>query len=303
MPTRLKIPSNIPRNSPWLKGMLETLVLAPNYADVEVERCEMPQLGRGKIARWQQGGLIQINGEYIYLDCWDFSGPTWGVLHDLDDKPELAAVIKIQMARGSEWETDTPVVPWTMFHMDQQNYLENQEKYETIISHTTTAKIHGAVKGYRIGYTGCMWRHREVWVEAIKKIPNSDVTAWPRSQRKHRPGTFMEWIHRVATWKIAIILQGKHDGRTEAKNRSEPQFASLNIPMILNYKPYYFNELTPGIHYIYCKAPEDLPECIRRAELLNPQSAFNANNWWWGNASARGIAHSFMQLMQKLGVT
>ncbi len=212
--------------------------------------------------------------------------------------PDLAAIVKIQCHGGDCWNHyRIPVVPWTMFHMDTLNWLENLPRYREIVAETP--------KTFRAGFTGVNWPCRKPWVEALKKIDGVDVNAWPTSERKHRPGTVEDYVRRIATWECAICLKGKTDRWTDGKNRREVEFAGLGIPMVLNYQPTYFDPLRAGEHYISVDASAALGLLGDRAfdgALTDAGIAVsdNAFSWWNANASREGICRSFVRLMEGL---
>ena len=298
---QVRLPNNIPRNSPWLIGLIGCLSSLSDYGLADVEMVEAKWLGRellgGKIPRWQQNALIQVNGRYVTLDVWDFAVPSRIILENLDhpEMPELAAVVKIQCHGGDCWNHyRIPVVPWSMFHKDQLNWLKNLPRYREIVATTP--------KTFRAGFTGCNWPCRRKWVEALEKIDGVDLDAWPMSERKHRPGTVEDYVRRIATWECAICLKGKTDKWTDGKNRREVEFAGLGIPMILNYAPKYFNKLGPSYHYALLAEPRsiDLEQAIEYGQHSSIGKL--AFDWWNANASREGICRSFVKLMGSLGI-
>ncbi len=70
----LRLPNNVPRNAPWVRGLVDCLSSMPDYGLGEVEMIKAKWIGReivsGKIPRWQQACVLEVNGRYVYLDCW-----------------------------------------------------------------------------------------------------------------------------------------------------------------------------------------------------------------------------------------
>lgn len=293
-------PSRMPR-MPWPKNLIRNLYHLDELglAEVDEDHDELPHIGRISpeigLTRSDAGRIISVNEKLVYLDTWDFSGPTITVLTHLDKiDVELHAILKIQKRRDSDWSNskDIPVVPWSMFHSQHMNWLENQPKYREQVQANTNKTV-------SVGYSGRHFHFRKKWFRAIEKIEDSFLTTW-----KKRPTDPIDnYIQNMSEWKVGLILKGKSDGRTDGKNRREVEFASVGVPMILNYQPYYLNELEPFKHYIYVESEDELGEAL---SSLTPEVAAeltsNAYEWWKENASLEGICKTFMQAMQVAGV-
>jgi len=135
-------------------------------------------------------------------------------------------------------------------------------------------------------------------MDFISGIGGIDVDSWGGRQRL---GETEDYIARCCKWKVGIILQGQRGRNTEAKNRREAEFASMGIPMILNYKPTYLNPLEPGRHYMYVEKIDDLLPAIESMLNVKESYAAEAYLWWLENASIKGVCKTFMQLMGTLG--
>ena len=64
----------------------------------------------------------------------------------------------------------------------------------------------------------------------------------------------------------------------------------------MNYKPYYYNELVPGKHYIYIDQNTDFNNLEKMYNI--DEIAQNGYQWYKDNASEIGAAQSFLQIMK-----
>ena len=69
----------------------------------------------------------------------------------------------------------------------------------------------------------------------------------------------------------------------------------LKKPLLLNYKPYYYNPLVNGKHYIYINEKTDLTKLDKLYNIR--EIADNAYQWYLDNASPMGAAKTFLQIM------
>ena len=152
-----------------------------------------------------------------------------------------------------------------IYHTNQMDWLEKRET--RLNQYAVTAKP------YRIGFTGRQWRERKVWVEALLKVDG----AYPSVKYE---GTPADYINRIMSWNAMLILQGKRDRHTDGKNRREAECASIRMPMILNYKPYYLNPFEAGKHYLYVEQPSDIELVLTELEARKQELAENAYQWW-----------------------
>lgn len=265
----------------------------PDFGLAEIKRHDKPSCISG-VPKPGGGTILRVNGKFIYLDTWDFSRPTSFILEILEGKRQgvipvdLSVIIKIQRRKDYDFKNsfNIPVVPWTMFHTAQMDWLSNYERY--------AAKWHSSIKKYKIGFTGRIWKHRALWINELKKMGGyADKLS----------GNTEDYINSLCEWEIGMILQGKRDITTDGKNRREVEFASMKIPIFMNYQPYYMNDLVPGKHYEYVNKPSDLNGIISK---MNPvrikELTEEAYKWWVDNASAEGVCKTFIQRMQTLGI-
>jgi hypothetical protein len=286
---------------PWPKNLIKNLyhLDALGLAEVDEDHDELPHLGRISkeigLARSDATRIISVNDKLVYIDTWDYFHPTGTVLAHIDKVDiDIKAIVKIQKRKGSKYENskNIPVVPWSMFHSRHMEWLENQPEYREQVQANSNKHV-------PVGYSGRHFNFRKKWFQAIEEIEGHFITTW----RKRPTDPIENYIKNMGEWKIGLILKGKSDGQTDGKNRREVEFASVGLPMMLNYQPYYLNELVPGKHYAYVESPDKLGEAL---SSLTPEFAAeladNAYEWWKENASLEGTCKTFMQAMRETGI-
>lgn len=287
-------PKKLPRH-PWNRGLVRSLLKLGDFNLADVNMGKLPHIGRISdeigLPRSHTGTIIQVNDKYVYLDTWDFGIPSIIILMHLDKIPiKLSAVIKIQKGIKPFPNEEIPVLPWSMFSSKHTLWLENQPKYrEAYLS---------SKKEYKIAYTGRNFHFRRIWIEEIKRL-GGFTFVWPRIPKDSRD----DYVTKMCQWESSLILKGKTDSRTDGKNRREVECASIGMPMIMNYKPHYLNELVPGKHYIYVKTHSEIEKAL---ETLTPDFAAelgnNAYEWWKANASDEGLCRTFIQVLETANV-
>ena len=254
----------------------------------------------------QRASLLIYNNKRVYLDLWEYSSPCY-TQEAYNAKLDL--VIKLQhremgherfekvCGRKNILQTLTPeerssyydkIVPWTFFPSRMmKQFIGQEDELESLPEE-------------RLGFfCGKGWKCRG----AMKPILEKQIEYVKSSQefvRKGRPLTDEEYIHKMRTSKYGICLHGRGSHFTEAKNRREIDYMILKKPLVMNYKPHYYNPLVAGKHFIY------IDENLNLENLENMYNiediAKNGYEWYQENATPMGSAKTFLKIMQeKLG--
>ena len=104
-----------------------------------------------------------------------------------------------------------------------------------------------------------------------------------------------EYLQKMLTSKVGIVLNGRASILTDAKNRREIDYMMMRKPLMISYKPYYYDPLIPGKHYIFVDEKtnfKDIPKLYNINEMVQ-----NAYEWYQNNATPSGIAKSFLKIM------
>jgi len=104
-----------------------------------------------------------------------------------------------------------------------------------------------------------------------------------------------EFMHYMLSSQYGIVLPGRSTGVTDSKNRREIDYMMMRKPLMISYKPYYYDPLIPGKHYIFVDEKtnfKDIPKLYNINEMVQ-----NAYEWYQNNATPSGIAKSFLKIM------
>ena len=69
----------------------------------------------------------------------------------------------------------------------------------------------------------------------------------------------------------------------------------MKVPLLINYKPLYYNELIEGYHYIYIDEETNLTELESKYDL--EAMAERAYEWYLENATPDGLAKTFKNMV------
>ena len=288
------LPQKVTRKAPWMVGLIGSLGKLEEFGFARVKYGPTNILPN--FQRSEQMTIVEVAGKRVLIDVWDF-GNNMSAFLSMQNAPHVDLVLMIQRTREHSWPNDRgiKVLPWTMFHTEHATWLRYILTYRNRVR--KTAKV------YRSAFTGASRFHRRApWVAALEHIEGVFLRTYEGSTA-NRVGTLDDYISMILEWGSGIILKGGCHRYTDGKNRREVEFGGLGIPMILNYRPHYYDDLTPDKHYIYAETVEDLPGCIERANGEEGKvCAYEAGQWWSRNAGNRGICESFMRIMHKEGI-
>ena len=101
--------------------------------------------------------------------------------------------------------------------------------------------------------------------------------------------------------KYGIVLAGRASPVTDFKNRREADYMMLKKPLLINYKPNYYNELVEGKHYIYIDEKTDIKSLENQYNI--DEIAEAGYQWYLENMTPNSAAKVFRQIInEKLGI-
>ena len=244
--------------------------------------------------------LIYLNDKKVYMDFWEYPNPTYS-MEVIRYNPDL--IIKLQhremthdqynriCQRKNFMAEATPeqriallekIVPFTFF--PSRMFMPFVEKIEDIVPEPIDKT------GF---FCGKVWKCRLAILEALKK---ANIECDSSNQGIHKTISDEEYLKKMKGSKFGIVLRGRASMLTDAKNRREVDYMMLKRPLLLNYKPFYYNPLVEGKHYIYFDEKTDLDNLEKMyniQEIVN-----NATQWYNDNASPSGVVKVFMQILK-----
>jgi hypothetical protein len=284
--------------NPWgTLGMVELLSCLKNSGQFEVSYHNQ----RFNACRCERGTTLFCNDKKIYLDLWDYATPTY-----TEDtfNANFDLIIKLQQMAITEEEFEKQclinkmfishtqeerknfirkVVPWTFFCSKMMKpFIGKEDQIKTVPIE-------------RFGFfCGKDWRCRRV-IKA--KLLKEGIPYLQSDQETNKlPFTSEDYLHWMKSSKFGIVIHGRGAWLSEGKNRREIDYMMLKKPLLLNYKPNYYNPLVEGKHYIYIDQNTD----FKNLETLYniSEMAMNGFQWYKDNASQDGIVKTFLQIMR-----
>ena len=101
----------------------------------------------------------------------------------------------------------------------------------------------------------------------------------------------------MQTSRYGLVLAGRATPITDPKNRREIDYLMLGKPLLINYKPFYYNEFEAGKHYIYIDENTDIKSLDKMYNI--DEIAKNGYEWYLQNATPEAIPKTFVQIMQE----
>jgi len=259
------------------------------------------------VHRGFRGTIVTCHDKEIYIDFWEYPAPTF-MPKTINRNFDLIVALQCREMLMEEFNAFCKrkglfpkisdevkkdflgkIVPWTFFpssnlcpYIGKEEELWNKEIER---------------QGF---FCGKFWRGRNGY---IKSLTQQDIEV-VRSEQGEPGGMSMtdeEYLHKMKTSRYGIVLRGRSCGLTDCKNRREIDYMMMKKPLLLNYRPYYYNSLVEGEHYIYFDAKTDLKSIENKYDV--EQIAENGYNWYKENASPEGAAKVFRQILnEQLGV-
>ena len=257
-----------------------------------------------KTARHFRGTTLFCNGKKVYLDFWEYPTPCYtNAIYDYN----FDLIIKIQdryvdinkvheylnrkkMLPKSKEELQSyrdKICPWTFF--PSRLFSQFVGKEDELLSDPKKVDKFGF-------FCGKGWTCRNKIMDHLKK---NDIEVWKSDQgnkRTGRPLSDDEFRHYMATSKFGIVLAGRGSMVTDAKNRREIDYMMIKKPLLLNYKPKYYNELVEGVHYIYFDEKTDLNDLENRYNIN--EIAENGYQWYLENVPPEAAAKTFRTILK-----
>lgn len=247
--------------------------------------------------------ILYANGKRIYLDLWDYATPTYtSAVYDAN----FDLIIKLQR-RKMDFNSyflrecrerklfinqtddelrafDKKIIPWTFFPSKWfETYIGRE--HELFSSET---KIPGFFcgKDWKCRRTCKKWmgRHKLEYMSSDQGLKSGKVL------------TNDEFLQKMKDSKLGFTFHGRSSVFSEAKNRREIDYLMMKKPLVLNYEPVYWNPMKSGVHFIRWlgESPKDLEKNYDLAKI-----AENGHQWYLDNATPKGIANSFKQIVEK----
>lgn len=277
-------------------GMSELLTHLVNSNEFDISYHEE----RFDAFRGERACLLYYNNKKIYLDLWDYSSPTF------TDKILLGnfdLIIKLQLAKTNRDDFNTNCKKINLF----QKYTDEDRKqffdklvpwiffYSRLMKPFVGQEYNQVIPIERLGFfCGKGWRCRRRIRASLQKqnieYINSDQELF------QKPLSEPEFINRMQSSKYGIVLHGRAGAFCEAKNRREIDYMMFKKPLLLNYRPHYYNPMEEGKHYIYFNEKTVLTNIEKQYNI--DEIASNGYQWYKENASPEGITKSFLKIMK-----
>lgn len=250
--------------------------------------------------RCERATTIYYNDKKIYLDLWDYEAPTHT---DEVFKHNFDLIIKLQhkyiedskieeeclkkgrylfSTKEERFNFFKKIVPWTFFPSKMfKKYIGNEDKIEQKPIERLAF------------FCGKDWRCRR-FIKA--KLISENIPYMTSDQETHTlPLKEEEYLHWMMTSKFGLVIHGRGGWMAEGKNRREIDYMMIKKPLLLNYKPNYYNQLIEGKHYIYI----DQNTSFKNIETMYniDEIAQNGFEWYKNNASPEGLVKTFLQIM------
>lgn len=250
--------------------------------------------------------ILHVNEFKVYMDFWEYAGPT-------HTEPVFDAnfdlIIRLQHPYMSFEEY--------LKTCYKNNTFINRSKDDVLIFFNKTVPFTFFPSRIFESYIG---KEQDLWSNEIKQYGFFCGKDW-KCRRNYKakiieagleylgsqqelsdgkPLTDEAFIEKMKSSKIGIVLHGRHGWASDMKNRREIDYFMMKKPLVLNYKPKYYDDLIDGEHYIFW----DKQNILKMEQQYDLQRiAENGYQWYLRNASPTGIVNVFKKILQeKLGV-
>lgn len=257
--------------------------------------------------RGERATVLILEGKRIYLDFWEYPSPTFtGCMPD----KKFDLIIKLQaremdfgyfnhvcnrkgvfpnLSEEQRKEFLAKVVPWSFFPSRMiKQFVGEEDQIEQVPIERPCF------------FVGKGWKNR---LKIKESLISQGIEYLDSNQelRRGKPIKDEEYIHKMKSSKYGLVLFGRGSLFSDVKNRREIDYMILKKPIIMNYKPYYYNPLIPGKHFILI---DEKTEIAKLDSMYNiDEIARNAYQWYLDNASTSGLVKTFLQIAnEKLGI-
>jgi len=255
-------------------------------------------------SRGNRATILYYNKKKIYLDFWEYPTPTYSN-NVIDGDFDL--IIKLQhrkmtvdhylnfLRRKNIFSSKTDeelesfynkIVPYSFFPSKLMFPYEGKAK---LPSFKITQDAFFCGKG---------WRCRKNFKKDFKRQGIEYIVSEQDVQKEITDDIFLEKMLRS---KYGLAIQGRSVAITDSKNRREIDYMILKKPLLLTYRPYYYNDLIPGHHYIFYDGKTKVKDLEKKYDLKT--IAENGYQWYLANATKEALPKVFKQITkEKLGV-
>jgi len=252
-----------------------------------------------KAFKGQMGTILYYQDKKVYLDLWEYPTPSYS---PSCTNANLDLVIKLQhKVMTKENLTRFCKRKNILMHLsdeERQAYIDKFIPWTFFASRLLLPFVGKEIEPLpieRLGFfCGKVWKSR-LSMKAHLEECGIEYTKSSQEVRSGRPLTDAEFLHKMKTSKYGIVLKGRGSMFTEAKNRREIDYMMLKKPLLLNYKPYYYDPLIDGKHFIYIDEKTDFENLDKLYNI--DEIANNGYEWYKRNASPMGVAESFLRIM------
>lgn len=255
------------------------------------------------VSRGERGTILYYNGKKVYVDFWEYmlpsySKPVYDANFDLIIKLQHYKITPEFFEEACQKKKTllfvTPeerqaflakVVPWSFFCSGMIRQFIGKED-----------SLPQAPIERLAFFCGKTWKCRKKMREKFERDGIEYICSNRNPEKGFKnPINNQTYIQRMMSSKFGLALAGRRSWFTEAKNRREIDYMILKKPLLLNYKPCYYNPMVEGKHYIYFDLNTNLKEIENRYNIN--EIAQNGYEWYKENASPNGCAKSFLKIM------
>ncbi len=250
------------------------------------------------------GTIIYFEDKKIYLDLWEYATPSHT---DAAFYANFDLIIKVQhkdislQTYNRYCDRKKPMlidpslrekwlekfVPWTFFPSKMMDLLN----FGRIITEKNKYPIERDCF-----FCGKNWKCRHKIIDSLKR-QRIECEASDQGGEVGLKMSNEEFLHRMKTSKYGLVLAGRATPITDAKNRREIDYLMLGKPLLINYKPFYYNEFEAGKHYIYIDENTEIKSLDKMYNI--EEIAKNGYEWYLQNATPEAIPKTFVQIMQE----
>ncbi len=251
--------------------------------------------------------IVYVNQYKIYFDFWEYAGPThteevFNANFDLIVRlqhPDVDFNAYLEECKKNNTFVNRDIadvkrfydkiVPFSFFPSRILEPYLGKEKY----------LFSDKIDQYGF-FCGRDWKCRR---EYKKRIINAGLEYLPSQLgvENCKPLSDGKFIEKMSTSKIGIVLHGRHGWASDMKNRREIDYLMMKKPLVLNYKPNYYDPLIDSEHYVYWNS-QNILDLEKTYDL--EKIAENGHNWYLRNAPPLAISSLFKKVLkEKLNVT
>jgi hypothetical protein len=258
-----------------------------------------------------KGTLLYYNDKKIYVDFWDYASPTYSMevanygidlilklqqpVMSFDDFEKICVNRKafLELSVDQRRAFHSKIHPWSFFPSKMMKPLIGKEDEIAALPIERHSFFCGKIWKCR------GWMSKKLQQENIELVSSDQAFRNMEKMGKSegKPLTDEEFLYKMRTSKYGLVLAGRRSHFTEAKNRREIDYMMLKKPLLLNFKPNYYNPMIEGKHYIYFDQNtsfKDLESMYNINEI-----AMNGYEWYKNNASKYGIVKTFLQIIRE----